>query len=342
LADRLVLPRPDDFHAHLRRGPEMGAYALRHAASFGRALVMPNTKPPVASAAEIGSYRREILAATATRSDGSFEPLMSFKLRARMSRAAVLSCAEAGAVAGKYYPAGATTNSEDGIADPESVDEALDAMEEAGLPLCVHGESPDAPALDREAAFLPVVEGLLGRHPRLRIVMEHISTIESLDFLRRAGERVAATVTAHHLLCTLEDLLGDELNPHYFCRPVLKAARHVDALRDAVLRGEERLFFGSDSAPHARPAKEGRGAAAGIYASPSAIPALADFFDREGRIGSLESFVARRGAAFYGLEPPRGSLELVRGVWTVPEELDGAVPFLARRSLGWRLGRITV
>lgn len=282
----------------------MGAYALRHAASFGRALVMPNTKPPVCSAVEIRAYRREILAATAGRSGGTFEPLLTFKLIAGMSRAAVLACAEAGAVAGKYYPAGATTNSEDGIADPESVDDALDAMEESSLVLCIHCESPGAPALDRESAFLPAIEVILGRHPRIRLVIEHISTVESLDFLKRSPDRVAATVTAHHLLCTLEDVIGGDLDPHLFCRPVLKTARHVDALRDAVLRGEERLFFGSDSAPHARQAKEGRRAAAGIYASPSAIPALADFFDRENRISAFEPFVARRGAAFYGLEPP--------------------------------------
>ncbi|HUW40035.1 MAG TPA: amidohydrolase family protein [Rectinemataceae bacterium] len=339
MAENLVLLLPDDFHAHLRRGPAMAAYAERHAASFGRALVMPNTKPPVASAAEIAAYRREILAAAARASGGRFEPLMSFKLLAGMSRAAVLACGQAGAIAGKYYPAGATTGSEDGIVEPESADEALDAMEEAGIVLCIHGESPGAPALDREAGFLAVIDGMLGRHPRLRVVMEHISTVESLEFLRRAPRRVGATVTAHHLLCSLEDLLGGELDPQLFCRPVLKAQRHVDALRDAVLRGEPRLFFGSDSAPHPRSAKSGRRAPAGIYASPSALPALAGFFEAEGRLGALESFVARTGAAFYGLPPPRGSLELVRGPWTVPEELDGAVPFLSGRSLAWRLGR---
>lgn len=318
----------------------MAAYAARHAASFGRALVMPNTSPLVASAAEIAAYRREILAATAGVFGGRFEPLMSFKLLPGMSRAAVLSCAAAGAIAGKYYPAGTTTGSENGVADPASVDEALDAMQEAGLVLCMHGELPGAPALEREAAFLPVLETILGRHTRLRIVMEHISTLESLEFLRRAPRRVGATVTVHHLLCTLEDLLGAELDSRFFCRPILKERRHADALRDAVLRGEPRLFFGSDSAPHPLQAKSGRRPPAGIYGAPSALPALAGFFETEGRLGSLSSFVARSGAEFYGLAPSRGTIELLRAPWTVPEELDGAPPFLSGRTLGWRLGRV--
>jgi len=329
----------------------MGAYAARHAASFGRALVMPNTLPPVSSAAEIGSYRREIGAATAGvgRSGASFEALMSFKLLAGMSRATVLACAEAGAVAAKYYPAGATTNSADGIADPASVEEALTAMEDCDLVLSIHGEESAAPVMEREAAFLPRVEGILARHPRLRVVLEHISTRESLSFLdwaeRAPGRsgRLAATITAHHLLFSIDDLMGSALDPHLYCKPVLKTRADRDALRDAVFSGRPRIFFGSDSAPHPRSAKEGRRAAAGIYSSPSALPALAALFEEAGRLGAgaLTPFVAAEGAAFYGLPPPRGSLELVRKEWTVPEELDGVVPMLAGATLPWRLAGAT-
>ena len=322
----------------------MPQYALRHAASFGRALVMPNTRPPVSSPAEVEAYRREIEAATArsARQGPAFEALMTFKLVPGMSRDLVLACAKAGALAGKYYPAGSTTNSDDGVVEPESVEEALGAMEDASLVLCVHGEQPGAAALEREAAFLPTLESLIAGHPRLRIVMEHISTIDSLGFLRRAPERVAATVTAQHLLCSLEDLLGGALNPHLFCRPVLKAESHVSALREAVLTGQARLFFGSDSAPHPRGAKESGAAPAGIYSSPSAIPALAGFFEEAGRLDLFQTFVAGTGARFYDLPPARGSLELIREAWMVPDEVDGCVPLLAGRRLAWRLGRIGV
>lgn len=324
----------------------MGAYAARHAAVFGRALVMPNTIPPVSSAAEVEAYRREIGAATAGsgRSGAAFQPLMTFKLFPGMSRRAVLACADAGAIAGKYYPAMSTTNAEDGIADQAAVEEALAAMEERGLVLSIHGEESSAPSLEREAAFLPRVEDVLSRHPRLRVVLEHISTRESLDFVLSAGRgrasdgRLAATVTAHHLLLSLDDLLGSALDPHLFCKPVLKPRADRDALRDAVLSGKPRLFFGSDSAPHPRAAKEGRRAASGVYSAPSALPALAALFEEAGRLEGLARFVAAEGASFYGLPPPHGSLELLRERWIVPEEVDGVVPLLAGAALPWRLG----
>jgi dihydroorotase len=337
LRDAFAIPRPDDFHVHLRRGPSLAAYASRTAEVFGRALVMPNTLPPVRSAADIAAYRSEIGAAVP---GSGFVPLMSFKLHAGMGPEAVRACAAAGAIAGKYYPAGATTNAEDGIADPRDIEAELAAMEDCGLVLSIHGEAPDAPVLEREAAFLPVVEGLLSRHASLKIVLEHISTRESLDFLRSGPSRLAASVTAHHLALCLDELLGGALDPHLFCKPVLKGSAHRDALREAVLGGEERLFFGSDSAPHPRAAKEGRKAASGIYA-PTALPWLAGFFeDGRGPRGeawteSLASFVSAKGAAFYGLEPPRAFLQLHREEWTVAEELDGAVPLFAGRVMRW-------
>jgi dihydroorotase len=339
LADRLEIALPDDFHAHLRQVPGMAAYARREALSFGRVLVMPNTLPPVASAHGLAAYRGEIEAALAGAPGGGFTPLMSFKLLPGMRAETVFSCAGAGAIAGKYYPAGSTTNAADGLREPAEAREALDAMEEAGLVLCVHAEAPEAPVLEREEAFIPVLEALLSSHPRLRLVIEHVSSAALLDFALAAPERVAATVTAHHLLLTLDDLLGEGLEPHVYCKPVLKPARDRDALREAVFRGEGRLFFGSDSAPHARAAKEGRRAAAGIYSSPTALPALAELFDSAGVLDGLEDFVAARGAAFYGLSPSSGRLLLERREWQVPEEVDGVVPMLAGRRLGWVCSR---
>jgi dihydroorotase len=297
---------------------------------------MPNTIPPIASATSIEAYRASILSVLAP---GALEPLMSFKLLPGMSAKTVLECAAAGAIAGKYYPAGATTNSADGLASPDQAAEALAAMEEAGLVLCVHGEDPAAPVLEREEAFLPTMERILERYPKLKVVLEHVSTRAALDFVRarvRDG-RLAATVTAHHLLCSLDDLMGGPLRPALHCKPPLRPAADRDALLEAVLSGEPFLFFGSDSAPHPAAAKRGGAAPAGVYSSPVALPALVQLFDGAGRLDALSAFVAERGAAFYGLPAPRGEVELVEEEWEVPEEMDGCLSFLGGTRLRWRL-----
>jgi dihydroorotase len=350
--DRFSIPRdgfsiaaPDDFHAHLRRGPATASYARRHALSFGRALVMPNTVPPIASGAGIRAYRAELEAATREASSGgasgpAFLPLMTFKLAPGMEPRTVRDCAEAGAIAGKYYPRGSTTNSSDGVADPSEIDGALAAMEEAGVVLSVHAEEPSAPLLEREEAFIPTLERILARFTRLKMVVEHISTAALLDFVLSCPPRVSGGVTAHHLLFTLDDLLGEGLDARLYCKPVLKTAGDRDALRDAVFRGEPKLFFGSDSAPHPKPAKESLAAPAGIYSSPVAIAALAGLFESEGALGGLEDFVSRRGALFYGLPPATGLLSLERREWKVDEEIDGAAPMLAGKTLGWEARRL--
>lgn len=312
----------------------MAAYARREALSFGRAMVMPNTVPPIASAEAIEAYRGEIRAASAEAAAG-FEPLMTFKILPGMSAESVRACAAAGAIAGKYYPAGSTTNAADGVPDPAEAGEALAAMEEAGLVLSIHAEDPAAPILEREAAFIPTLERILAAHPRLRMVVEHISTAELLGFVLACPGRVAGGITAHHLLLSLDDLMGEALDPHLYCKPTLKGRADRDALREAVFRGEGKLFFGSDSAPHPRSAKEGRRAASGIYSAPCAVQALASLFDEADAMGELELFISRRGAAFYGLPPARGRLVLERRAWTVPEEADGVVPMLAGRQLAW-------
>lgn len=334
-ADELVLPRPDDFHAHFRQGAAMALYVAREAASFGRAIAMPNTLPPIAGAAEIAGYRRVLEAAVPRGLD--FLPLMTFKLLPGMDAATVRACAAAGAVAGKYYPAGATTNAADGPRNPEEVAVALDAMEEAGLVLSIHGEAPDAPAFEREARFLETVASILERWPRLKVALEHLSSAAAVDFVAAGPERLAGTITAHHLLYTADAFLGGSLNPHLFCKPIIKFAADRDALRKAAFSGSPKFFFGSDTAPHPRAAKESGSAPGGIYSAPTAIPALAGLFERSGALPALEGFVAAFGARFYCLESPHGTLRLRREPWRVPDEIDGVVPMCAGTILDWRL-----
>lgn len=335
----LAIALPDDFHVHLRQGPAMAAYAARHAATFGRFMVMPNVVPPPVDGRGVADYARAVEKAVAASGYAS-AVLPSFKLVPGMGADAVRSCAAAGAVAGKYYPAGATTNAADGVADPADVAAELAAMEEAGLVLSVHGEDPAAPSFDREERFLPVLDGIVAKHPRLRVVLEHLSTAAAVDAVRAWPSRVAATITAHHLSFTVDDLLGERLDPHLFCKPVLKGARDREALVRAAVSGDPRFFFGSDSAPHPRAAKEGGRAPAGMYSSPVAMSLLAAAFEEAGDLGRLEAFCSEYGARFYGLPRNGGRLRLWKEPWTVPAELDGCVPPAAGRVLGWRAERI--
>ena len=331
----LKLPMPDDFHVHLRQGEAMNLYTRREARSFGRALVMPNTLPPIANAALLSLYRKQIFAALPENSH--FKPLLSFKLLPGMKGDVVTACAKAGAVAGKYYPAGATTNASDGPRAPEEVAEALYAMEKSGLVLCIHGEDPEVPSLDRESAFLGEVEALLTRWPRLRIVLEHLSTAEAVGFVASGPTRLAATLTAHHLLYTIDDLLGSGLNPHLFCKPILKSAADRQALRAAAFSGSLKFFFGSDSAPHPRVQKESASAPGGVYSTPTAIPALAGLFEANGALSVFPEFLATFGATFYGLGRTEDFLTLRKVPWIVPEEIDGVVPMCAGEKLDWSL-----
>ncbi len=319
----------------MRQGPAMAAYVARTAAHFGRFLAMPNVVPPLATAASMDDYRRALVAAVAA-SGLVAEPVMSFKLVPGMGRDAVFACAAAGAKAGKYYPAGATTNSSDGIPDPGSVAVELVAMEAAGLVLSVHAEDPLVPALERETAFLPTVDRLLASHPGIRIVVEHLSTATAVDAVLGWPERVAATISAHHLSYTIDDMIGDRLDPSYFCRPVLKSARDREAL--VLAAGSPRFFFGSDSAPHPPAAKAG--GAAGCYSAPVAMSLLAAAFEDAGRLDRLEAFVSENGARFYGLPYNQGRLALSRTPWTVPAALDGVTPLAAGRTLAWTAARL--
>ncbi len=326
---------PDDFHVHLRQGPTMAAYAVRSAEQFGRILVMPNVVPPITGPVPLADYRRALDVALSGR---SCMPLMTFKLIPGMGAEAVRACAEAGAVAGKYYPAGSTTNAADGVVQPRDVREELAAMEERGLILSIHAEDPSAPVLERETAFLPVLDGIVRSYPRLKIVMEHLSTRAAVDAVLAWPKTVAATITAHHLAFTIDDMLGEKLSPGFFCKPVLKTADDRTALRKAAMSGSPKFFFGSDSAPHTPSAKAA--GAAGSYSAPVAMALLAQAFEEESSLDRLEGFCARAGAAFYGIAAPQGTLGLYRESWEVPREMDGVEPLAAGRRLRWQARRV--
>lgn len=330
--DRIRIRKPDDFHLHLRQGENLGEYARQSAAGFARALIMPNTLPPVCDAPTLRSYREAIL-----RETRGFEPLMTFKILPGMSPGQIRSLKEAGALAGKLYPAGSTTNAEDGVSSLDQIRDTLALMEEEGLILSIHGEDPRAPVLDRERRFLPQLEEIVAGSSRLKIVLEHLSCRESLRCLRDLPARVAGTVTVHHLLFSLDDLMGGALDPHLFCKPVIKTEEDRKALAEAVLSGWDRLFFGSDSAPHLLANKEAPRAAAGIFSAPAALPLLADFFDREGCLDRLESFVSLRGARFYGLAPNEERIVLRRESFSLPPLIGGARPLAAGKELAWRV-----
>lgn len=330
----MTIRAPDDFHVHFRSGPGLEGFVRRTAAFFDRALPMPNTLPPLADAASVRSYAAAIRAAAP-----GLDLVLSFKLLPGMDAETVRALADAGVRVGKYYPAGATTHSGDGIREPGEIREALAAMEDAGLVLSVHGEDPAAPVLERERAFLSVVRGLLAAYPRLRIVLEHLSTREAAEFAAAGPERLGATMTAHHLSFTTDDLAGQTLDPHLYCKPILQDASHRAALR-RVAAACERVFFGSDSAPHPRDRKESGRIPPGAYTAPVALPLLAAAFEEEEALNRLEDFVSLRGASFYGLPPNRGRVRLFREPWKVPDELDGVVPAAAGSALDWRAERV--
>lgn len=331
----LLIRAPDDFHVHFRSEPCLTLYALRTAALFDRALPMPNTVPPVADAATLASYLSAI-----RRAAPGLALIPCFKLLPGMTEETVHACAAAGALVGKYYPAGVTTNARDGVRDPEELRPALAAMEDRGLVLSIHGEAPSAPILDRERSFLPVVEGILSNYPRLKVVLEHLSTREAANFVLSGPARLGATITAHHLAFCTDDLLGGYCDPHLFCKPVLQDASHRKALRRAVLAGSGRIFFGSDSAPHDRSRKESGQAPAGVYSAPTALSLLASVFEAEDALDRLEDFVSSAGALFYGLPLNKGRIRLERKPWIVPTSLDGAVPAAANKPLDWKAERV--
>jgi dihydroorotase len=339
----LTLTRPDDWHLHLRDGTAM-ASVLPHAARvFARAVVMPNLKAPVTTTAQARAYRDRILRALPKGS--KFEPLMTLYLTEGTSAEEIARAKASGFVCAlKYYPAGATTNSESGVTDIERAFPVLAAMEKHGLPLLVHGEvtAAEVDVFDRERVFLDsVLAGIVRRFPQLRIVMEHLSTREAVEFVTAGGPNIAATITAHHLLYNRSALFSGGIRPHYFCLPVLKREEHRVALVRAATGGNPKFFLGTDSAPHSRGGKESACGHAGIYSSHAAIELYAEAFEQAGALDRLEAFASFHGADFYRLPRNRESITLRRESWTVPGEMpfgaDTLVPLRAGESLSWRL-----
>lgn len=330
--NELELPLPDDFHVHLRQDDALSGYVSDYAKQFGRGLVMPNTLPPITTPELLADYRQKILEACP-----DFEPLMTFKLHRDYTRSVLEKMQLEGAVAGKYYPAGVTTNSQDGISDLESVFSVLEIMESLGLVLCVHGEEPGIFCLDREYAFIRSMEKIIHRFPKLKIVFEHLSTQAAVDFVFNAPATVAATLTVHHLMFTLDDVIGECLQPHHFCKPLPKYPKDRDALLKAAFSGNPKFFLGTDSAPHSKEKKECVCGAAGVYSSPVALPLLAEIFEKAKNLARLPDFIGAFGADFYGLERTWKKIVLKRETWKVPDLIHGAVPLAAGKTLHWKI-----
>ena len=338
--DTLILTRPDDWHVHLRDDDMLAAVLPDTARRFARAIVMPNLKPPVRTVAEAASYRARILAALP---EGlAFEPLMTLYLTDNTSPEEIRKAKATGFVhAVKYYPAGATTNSDSGVTDIRRVDAALEAMQEQGLPLLLHGEvtDPDVDLFDREAVFIErILSPLLQRLPRLRVVLEHITTRQAAEFVSDAPANVGATITAHHLLYNRNAMFQGGIRPHYYCLPVLKRETHREALVAAATSGNPKFFLGTDSAPHATSAKEAACGCAGIYTAHAAIELYAEAFDAADALDKLEGFSSHFGPDFYGLPRNTDTVTLVRESHTVPARHDGGItPLRANETLAWRL-----
>jgi dihydroorotase len=339
----LTLTRPDDWHLHLRDGAALAAVVPHTARRFGRAIVMPNLRPPVSTTAQAHAYRARILAALPPGS--SFEPLMTLYLTDDTPPLEIDRAAASGFVrAAKYYPAGATTHSDAGVTDVARIEPVLARMEEAGLPLLVHGEvtDPGVDVFDRERVFIErVLAPLVRRFPQLKVVFEHVTTADAVEFVRAQAATVAATITPHHLLLNRNALFEGGLRPHHFCLPVLKRERHRSALLAAATGGSPKFFLGSDSAPHARQAKEAACGCAGIYTAHAGIELYAEAFEAAGALARLEAFASFHGADFYGLPRNRGSITLARTPWTPPAAFpfgeDVVVPFRAGQPVHWQL-----
>ncbi|MCL1962116.1 MAG: dihydroorotase [Desulfovibrionaceae bacterium] len=338
----LTLTRPDDWHLHLRDGAAMAAVAPHTAAQFGRAIVMPNLKLPVATTAQALSYKERIIKAVPAGMD--FDPLMTLYLTDNTPPEEIARARDADIVALKLYPAGATTNSDAGVTDIRKTYRTLEAMQRAGLKLLVHGEVTD-PAIDlfdREAVFIDRVMIPLRRDfPALKIVFEHITTQEAAQYVAEAGEHTAATITAHHLLYNRNAIFLGGIRPHYYCLPVLKRELHRQALVRAATSGGARFFLGTDSAPHPAHLKEHASGCAGCYTAHAALELYAVAFEAAGALDKLEGFASFHGPDFYGLPRNTGQVTLAREPWTPPESYpfgDGQLkPLAGGEPLAWRL-----
>ncbi|SNR81194.1 dihydroorotase [Pseudomonas segetis] len=343
MIDRLTLLRPDDWHIHLRDGAVLPHTVADVARTFSRAIIMPNLVPPVRNTSEAGAYRQRILSA---RPEGSqFEPLMVLYLTDQTSPEDVRSAKASGFVhAAKLYPAGATTNSDSGVTSIDNIFATLEAMAEVGLPLLVHGEvtRSDIDIFDREKQFIDEHLGrVVERFPTLKVVFEHITTRDAVEFVKAAPANVGATITAHHLLYNRNHMLVGGIRPHFYCLPILKRNVHQEALLDVATSDNRKFFLGTDSAPHALHAKESACGCAGCYTAFAAIELYAEAFEQRNALDKLEAFASLNGPDFYGLARNTETITLVRDDWNVPASLpfgeQTVTPLRAGETLRWRL-----
>lgn len=339
----LTLPKPDDWHTHLRDEDALTQTVPATAQHFARALVMPNLKQPITTVALANAYKARILEARADASN--FEPLMTLYLTQNTTPEEIELAKQSGIVLGvKWYPKGATTLSEFGVASLRGLENTLAAMQTVGMPLLIHGEVVDESVdiFDREAVFIQEhLRPLLKQYPRLKVVFEHITTQEAARFVTDGPETLAATVTAHHLWINRNHLLAGGIKPHYYCLPVAKRATHQHALIQAVTTGNPKFFLGTDSAPHAIQHKESACGCAGIYTAPFALSYYIEIFEAANALQHFEAFACHNGPRFYGLKPNSNTLTLIKKPIKIPAQLafgqDTVIPFLAGQSLAWQL-----
>jgi len=339
----LIIQTPDDWHLHFRDGDMLRETVPATARCFQRAVVMPNLVPPVTNAALASAYRERILAARPAGS--SFEPVMTIYLTNHTTPADIVAAKQAGVLAAKLYPAGATTNSHGGVSDPDTLGPVLEAMIEQDMLFLVHGEVTDdhVDIFDRDKEFIDrYLSKIVSKYPQLRVVLEHITTADAAAFVQQGSANIAATITPQHLLLNRNHLLVGGIRPHNYCLPVLKRRTHQEALRAAVASGSSKFFLGTDSAPHAKHRKETACGCAGCYSAWSAIELYAQVFEELGALDKLEGFASHHGADFYRLPRNTSTIKLVRENWTVPNEIilpDGSpiVPFFAGETLHWQL-----
>jgi dihydroorotase len=342
MTQKLTITRPDDWHLHVRDGAILNDVVPNTAAVFGRAIIMPNLMPPVTTADQALAYAERIRSAAG---NSHFEPLMTLYLTETTTPECVRQAKAQGIVAAKLYPAGATTNSDSGVTDVANIFPALEAMADCGMLLLVHGEVTDADIdiFDREKVFLErVLAPTLAAFPTLKVVLEHITTADSSDFVRQhQGDNLAATITPQHLMYNRNHMLAGGIRPHLYCLPILKRNRHQQALRETVASGDKRFFLGTDSAPHTKDSKETACGCAGCYSAFGAINLYAQVFEELGVLDKLEAFASFNGADFYGLPRNTDTITLIREPWTMPDELPLAggsiVPLAAGETIYWRL-----
>ncbi len=334
----LSIHTPLDMHLHLRDGDMLNKIAKESAHTFSGAIVMPNLVPPVTTKEEIVAYKSRIMEAIGNE---AFEPYMTLFFKPSYDREFLESVRDE-ITAIKLYPAGITTNSEGGVSgfDVEELRPALEAMSDLGIPLCIHGET-NGFVMDREAQFVPIYEKLASAFPNLKIIMEHITTRESVEALEKF-DNLYATITLHHLLITLDDVAGGMLRPHLFCKPIAKRPHDKDALLNVALKGHPKVMFGSDSAPHPKEAKEACGCAAGVFTAPIALQVLAELFEKHDALDKLPDFISSNAHRIYGVTPPKKEIVLEKTPFLVPDDYQGVVPMYAGEEIAYSLKEVKV